>query len=185
VTKPKKIQITTQKPIPEPQIIVKPRQKIEIIESEPEPEEEIVHIVHKSRKNKQPKEQIVYVDESEDDDQYPRFIQKQKPQEVMLINRSPSPQPKIKIINSNELNQSPRYVYASPKPQKKQIVYVKEPSSPVQYSYSYEDQDDMLPYDNSFSNNKYLVTAKGQKNQNYVYYNNQTPREKKIYYVND
>ena len=105
----------------------------------------------------------------------------------MYVSRSPSPQP-IKVVHSKEVNQSPRYVYAVPKPPKKQqIVYVKEPPSPVQYAYEDQDQDqdDMLPYNNSFSNNKYLVATKARKNQNYVYYDSQTPREKKIYYVDD
>lgn len=170
---------------PKPKKIPKHPQKIEIIESEPE-QEEIVHIIHKSKKVKE-KDQLLYIeDEDEEINQYPRFRQKIKSQDIMYVSRSPSPQQKtIKFINSKEKNQN--VLYSIPKLEKKQIVYVKEsrPLSPINYIYRDPDLNDMLPYDNSFSHNEHIITNKERKIPNYIYYDEQTSRNKKIYYVND
>jgi hypothetical protein len=145
-----------------------------------EPEEEVVHIIHKSRKNNPVKEQIIYVD---DDDERltgynTRYIpqRKQQQQEVVYINRSPSPhQQKI--------------VYAMPKQQqqqqrKQQIMYVKEQAPSVRYVYE-DPQQDQLPYNYVIENNDYASSNGGRKQApNYVYY--ETPRtEKRIVYADD
>ena len=154
--------------------------KIEIIDTEPE--EEIVHIIHKPRKNKPMKEQIVYMNEEDDDDDNeisefsPRYIRKQNQKNIVYVSHSPSPYPVKVIPDSIEPNQ--KIIYAIPKPQKKQVIYVKEAETPVKYIYKDIDEDHR-PYDYSFSRKN-----ERQKVPNYIYY--ESPRvEKKIIYTDE
>lgn len=143
-----------------------------------EPEEEVVHVVHRPRPK--PKEKIIYVDEEE------------PTQKIVYVDRPPSPkyviakQPSTQVVYAQQqqpqviyqqqaqqpqvIYQQPQQqvVYASPK-QPQQYVYYNEPN-PVQYVVQQPDVGQPVYYDQQGLGSNYVyvndpVLTAGASNQ--------------------
>lgn len=146
-----------------------------------EPEEEIVHVIHKPKSRKSPKEQIIYVDEEDDnfEETSVNFNQKVKSNEIVYV-RSPSP----KVLYSKE-RPSKKIIYTMPqKSQKQKVIYVKDPTQ-TQYIYSPPPEHEISPRHYVYPSDEYnYQTDKRRTVPSYVYYESVKP-EKKIMYIDD
>jgi len=158
-----------RKPQPRPQPKPKAEVKTKTIVLESDPEEEIVHVIHKPKPKPKQTSQVIYVEDSDDDELAARsndvvYVQERQPQQIVYAK---SPRQSKKVVYVNSAAPKSQVVYREPQESEVQYVYQNEPS----VEYVYQNDSNVVYYDDPqpSENVVYVDNYPKVQSQRYVY----------------